>query len=426
MAKKKVLKDGELPDVMDMMKSVDENAELLSESKRAQINDWIPTGNYLLNACISGSLLKGVAGGRITAFYGTNGSGKSFLACSVCREAIAKGYNILYLDSENSIDPSFMERLNVPTNKVIIKPVNTIIECTQIVTNLLDQLKSQEEEYGKHHKFLIVLDSLGNLSDPTDNENARTGTEKANLQKNKHNAQFFRSITTLLGETDTSMIVISHCYQSMSMFSPGAVMTGGESLKYNASVILELFPSKLVDKDNDAAASKQKGSENNVKNGVIVTAKCAKNRFAKPKKISSLQIPFYKAPNPYVGLSDFCSWNVGKDNWECGICRGNMLTEKEYEKLGGDDNKSLHKFEFNGEMLYCQEKDTARGIVVKHIGRQVSFQEFFSSLVWTPEFLKEFDEHVIRPEFELPKQSSFEDIEEIEESLEMGCEVTEE
>ena len=100
MAKKKVVaKEGQLPDIMEMMKAIDDKSELLSESTRARINDWIPTGNYLLNACISGSILKGLPGGRITTFFGTNGSGKSYLACSACREAIKKGYNILYLDS---------------------------------------------------------------------------------------------------------------------------------------------------------------------------------------------------------------------------------------------------------------------------------------------------------------------------------------
>ena len=58
MAKKKVLKDGELPDVMELMSTVDDKTEILAESQNAVIEDWISTGNYLLNACISGSILK--------------------------------------------------------------------------------------------------------------------------------------------------------------------------------------------------------------------------------------------------------------------------------------------------------------------------------------------------------------------------------
>ena len=420
MAKKKVVaKDGQLPDIMEMMKAIDDKSELLSESTRARINDWIPTGNYLLNACISGSILKGLPGGRITTFFGTNGSGKSYLACSTCREAIKKGYNILYLDSENSIDPVFMERLSVDTSKVIIRSVNTITECTQIVSNLLDTLKEQDEQYGYHHKFLIVLDSLGNLSDEADNENLRNGEIKQNLQKNKKNAQFFRVITTLLGETDTTMITISHCYASMSIFTGGAnILTGGESIKYNSSVILELFPSKLVDKENDEAAAKARGGDANVKNGVVVTAKCSKNRLARPKKISSLRIPFYKKPNPYIGLEEYCTWNIDKDG-RFGAVRGTMLTKSEFEKSGGESDK-VHSWELNGETYYCLEKDTARGIVVKHLGKQVSFQEFFTKEVFTDEFLEALDENVIRPEFELPNQSSDEDIQDIESTIDVG------
>ena len=68
MAKKKVLKDGELPDVMELMSTVDDKTEILAESQNAVIEDWISTGNYLLNACISGSILKGIPTGKITCY----------------------------------------------------------------------------------------------------------------------------------------------------------------------------------------------------------------------------------------------------------------------------------------------------------------------------------------------------------------------
>ena len=47
-----------------------------------------------------------------------------------------------------------------------------------------------------------------------------------------------------------------------------------------------------------------------------------------------------------------------------------MLTDKEWEKLGGD-SATVHSWELNGVTYHCQAKDTARGIVVKHLGRAV-------------------------------------------------------
>jgi RecA/RadA recombinase len=421
MAKKKVLKTGELPDVMSMMKSIDDQAEILKESETAKINEWIPSGFYMFDAMCSGSILKGaVPSGRILGLYGVSGSAKSFISCSICREAIKMkdGYNVLYLDSENSIDNDFMERLGVDTTKVIIRQVGTIQETTQIITHLIDKLKEEQEEYGEHHKFFIVLDSLGQLSDIAEEDIARSGENKANMQKNKGIKMMFRAITNGLGHMQIPMVVVSHSYQNITSFIPGSVMSGGTGIQYSASIIAELFPSKLDDKETNEAAKKLGHDDSNTKNGINVTAKCAKNRFARPKKIQ-IQIPFYKSPNPYIGLEAYCNWNI------CKICRGNMINEKEFDKLGGE-SETVHSFEFNGEKMYCQEKETARGIIVARLGKQVSFKEFFTPEVFTREILEELDEKVIRPTFELPKKSSMEDIESIENDLEVGNNVTEE
>ena len=50
--------------VFELIKSFDDSAEVLSDSKMAVITDYISTGNYMLNACITGSLFKGAPVGR--------------------------------------------------------------------------------------------------------------------------------------------------------------------------------------------------------------------------------------------------------------------------------------------------------------------------------------------------------------------------
>lgn len=108
-------------------------------------------------------------------------------------------------------------------------------------------------------------------------------------------------------------------------------------------------------------------------------------------------------------------------SWEnSGVCRGNVLTEKEYLKLSENDKKKTYPFEYNGETRYCLPKETARGIVVKHLGEAVPIVDFFSDKVFTPEFLVYLNENVIKPMFALPDQSAFDDIKDIEESLEIG------
>ena len=108
-------------------------------------------------------------------------------------------------------------------------------------------------------------------------------------------------------------------------------------------------------------------------------------------------------------------------NWDnSGVCRGNIISAKEYDKLSDSDKQKVHVFEHNGETKYAIEKDTARSIVVAHLGEAVPVTEFFTEKVFTDEFLQKFDEEVIRPAFELPNQNAFDDIKEIEDMIEMG------
>ena len=80
--------------------------------------------------------------------------------------------------------------------------------------------------------------------------------------------------------------------------------------------------------------------------------------------------------NKYLGLEQFMNWE------NAGVCRGNLLTEKEYNKLSDSEKAKIHVFDFNGETMYAEERSTARGIIVKRLGKQVSFIDFLSDKVF--------------------------------------------
>ena len=105
--------------------------------------------------------------------------------------------------------------------------------------------------------------------------------------------------------------------------------------------------------------------------------------------------------------------------WEnSGVCRGNLLTQKEYDKLSDGDKKKVYTWTTDaGETFYCLPKDTARYIVVKHLNEQVPFTEFWSDKVFTPEYLDYINENVIHPMFQLPDQSAFDDVKDLEETM---------
>ena len=411
MAKKKLLAEpgSSTESILDLVKTIDDSAEIISDSAYSNIKEWIPSGNFMLNACMSGDLFKALPCGRVTTLFGPSGVGKSYLQISFCREAQKLGYTPIILDSEGALDAAFVKRLGLDPQKTIIKQVSTITECSKFIANLCKALEEQVEKTGTHDKVIITIDSLGNLTSEKEREDTLNGNQKRDMTKQQEIKALFRVNATPIARLGIPLIVVSHSYASIGSYVPMNVLSGGSGISYNSSITLELSIKKLEDKENDELAKKKVGV-NTTKNGVLVTAKPTKSRFCIPNKVS-FQIPFFKAPNPYVGLEQFLTW----DN--AGVVRGNCLTEKEFNKLSQSEQLKCKPFTYEGTQLYAMPKDTARGIVVKHLGRQVNFIDFFSQVVFNNHFLRMINQNIIKPLFQLPDQNSYADMEEIEDSL---------
>lgn len=388
--------------VFDLIKSFDDAAEILSESKTAVIKEYIDTGNYMLNACMTGSLFRGLPAGRITTLAGPSGTGKSFLAVSICRQAQKNGYTPIYLDSESAIDIDFVKRLGCDPSNFVIRPVNKVSEVSTFITRLCENLLSKPES--ERQKIIIVLDSLGNLTSEKEHSDIVDGNNKRDMTLQREVKAMFRNIASPMGVLGIPMICTSHVYQTLDLFSK-TVVSGGTGIQFAGSLTMMLTNAKLDDKSSDAAASEKVGDF--TKTGIIVTATPQKSRFTIPQKVQ-FQIPFFKAPNPYVGLEKYLTWE------NSGIIRGDILTEKEYEKLSDSDKELCYEMvDNNGDKCYARQKDTSRMIVVKHLGMKIPVTELWTSKVFTENVLKKLDEEVIRPSFELPSSDSFADVEEL-------------
>lgn len=389
--------------IFDIINSVDNGCELIEDSAGAQITEYISTGSYILNAAITGSMFRGIPCGRVTTLAGEPGAGKSFLALSVCREAQKQGYVPIYLDSEGAQDVNSVSRLGVDTKRFMIKQVNTISEVSTFILNLCTKLEAIPVE--NRDKVIIVLDSLGNLTSNKEAEDILNATGKRDMTKQQEIKALFRVSATPLAKLHIPFIVVSHIYQTQDLFSK-AVVSGGSGINYNSSVTLMLSAAKLngADKDNDKAAENAKGEL--MKTGVIVTAKPNKSRFTIPQKVS-FYIPFFKAPNPFVGLDQYMTWE------NSGIGKGKCYTQKEYEKLKPAEQSACVSFEFEGETKYALLKDSARNIVISHLGCDIPVSDFFTSKVFNEEFMKKFDDNVIKPSFELPDQSKWDNDDEL-------------
>lgn len=394
--------------IFDIINSVDNGCELIEESAGAQINDYISTGSLILNACVTGSLFKGIPTGRVTTLAGEPGAGKSFLALSACREAQKQGYVPIYLDSEGAQDIQTVTRLGIDAKKFMIKQVNTITEVSSFIINLCSKLETIPEK--DRDKVLIVLDSLGNLTSTKEAEDIKELTGKRDMTKQQEIKALFRVCATPLAKLHIPFIVVSHIYLSQDLFSK-RIISGGSGINYNSSVTLMLSAAKLDgnDKENDKLAANSKSEL--TKTGVIVSATPQKSRFTIPQKVK-FYIPFFKKPNQYVGLDQYMTWE------NSGIVRGKCYNQKEFDKLKPAEQELCLQFEYNGEMFYALPKDTSKYVVVKHLGCEVPLAELFTPKVMTEEWLRKFDDEVIRPAFELPDQSKFnDDFEEFAEDL---------
>ena len=89
---------------------------IVSEGSISEITEYIPTGNYILNACLTGSLLGGVPNNRMIAFSGDPGCGKTYLLLNLAREATLKDYYVIWYDTENTTDSGQFENFGVDSS----------------------------------------------------------------------------------------------------------------------------------------------------------------------------------------------------------------------------------------------------------------------------------------------------------------------
>ncbi len=397
-------------DLDNLLSKVNDKGSIITTNSFSRIDEWIPTGNYMLNAHISGSLFGGYPNSRSICIAGESGTGKTFLTLNACREAQKMGYNIIYCDSEAAVDEDIIKNFGVNPEKFRYQPVSTPQEVRHFVANMCEQLKKAKEKGVELPKVMLVLDSLGNLATHKERTDAISGSEKKDMTKQQELRSLFRVITTDLAEMKIPFLFTNHTYASIGSFIPGQTISGGGGAIYNASVILQLSKAGLKDGDAEAAAA---GVQ---KTGIIVTSKAAKNRFARPIPVK-FHISFYKGMNPYVGLESYINWE------NCGIQKGKILDEKTFEKhVKGKPAEDIigptrwTHIDENGKehVYYFEPKETARTLVVRHLNSEVKPQELFTPKVITEDVLRVLDEKIIKKTFMLPNISDLTELEDLE------------
>lgn len=364
MAKKK---EFSFDDINKELADINPLGSVMEHSNFSEVTEWIDTGNYHLNACVSGSLFRGWPNNRSCSIAGPSGTGKTYLILNSIARAIDMGYNVIFYDSEAAVDREIMKKFGIDTNKVNYQPCNTVQEFRTSVTTITGKMQAAKRAGSEVPKIMIILDSAGNLATAKEIEDAKSGSEKSDMTRSKVLKSIFRIIMTPLADLKIPFLFTNHTYQTQSFISQ-QVAGGGTGPEYAASIVLFLNKAQL-----------KEGGE---KTGIIVTAKPNKNRFAKPNPIK-FHLHFTEGMNRFVGLEQYIDWE------DIGIARG--VVEKNGTKT---------------------PKATARGWICKHLDETVPNSEFFTEKVFTQEVLQKI-ERKIQPLFNYSTEHREIDIDEL-------------
>lgn len=390
----KQVKKFDFSKVGDLLDKISEKIPIHID-KEERTKTYINTGSLILNAALSGSLFGGIGDRGIYTFAGPEASGKTFLALNIMREAQKMGYGVVYIDTEYAINRSDLPKYGIDNSpeKFIIVRGNQVEELNMAVTQLIDSLKEAKLEGYEMPKQIWALDSLAQMSSKKMKDDLLKGDSKTDMTKAKAISALFVSITADINFLDIPLVVNNQTYETMDLFSQ-TEMKGGRQLKYSSNIITYLTRAKLKDNVDDMDLGQS---------GIIVTAKCIKNRTAKPKQVK-FEISFEKGMNLYKGLDVFCRPEYFD---QIGIAQGKWETyPKPIEKLDKSTGELTYvdgAFKAGGNRWYC-----------KHLGTYVNKADLFTSKVFTQDVLERM-EPIINNYF---KYKSLDEIEEFQKEFE--------
>lgn len=348
---------------------------------------FISTGIHIVDGLLSKSILKGgIPNNKITLIAGPKQTGKSFISLNIARNAQKMGYNVVWIDTEYSIEKTDFDMYGIDTSNpdtFMLIRTNIVEKIKIFLMSFLDALQKLKDTGVDVSKTIIILDSIGMLSSEKEKEDTLKQAVKQDMTRAKQIKSLMRLITSDLGRLNIPLVATNHVYLTQDMF-PQTIMSGGEGLYYAASVILFLSDSKLKTGEEDEMDLGRSGS--------VITAKSNKNRLAKPKKVK-FEIDYSKGINPFKGLDLFC-------------------TPENFDKIGIAKVKKVVD-KATGEISYVP---TNRWYI-RHLDTNLSEKQLFNRKVFTPEVLAAI-EPIIYDYFKYPSYDEYlRELEEIDEKL---------